>query len=395
MDQKDVYLIMVKFFSQEISEEEFKFLEDWLKKEDNLQEFKEYEKIWFAAGNNETGIYNLKQSKSRYLQFIRSEKQKENRQRKIGLPLLRIAAIFTGLFIGIYILITHSRQLTPPLVEYTQLEVSENENITLKTETGQVVELQEQVQKELKTDDGTLVGKYLGKDIIYQQGSRHAEKYVMHELAVPRGKRIDLVLADGTKVWLNSESVLKYPTNFSGKDRTVVLEGEAFFEVQKNQNKPFLVKTSDLTVRVLGTSFNLSSYKSDEEIKLTLEEGQVAMYKKENSFDLNKAVMVKPNQHASFNKKMNHKIKLRSCNPDQYSSWRFGKLQFRNEKLMYLIPKLERWYDVSIVNENEKIKSILFTGSFDNENILQVMETLKRNTGIKYQINNKQIQILP
>ncbi|WP_421918595.1 FecR family protein [Marinifilum sp.] len=395
MGKKDIHIILVRFFSQEAEREEISILENWLKEDENKKEFDQLEKLWFASESKESLSIDQKYSKAKYLNFIRSNRSKTAITRKLTMNILKIAAIFTGVILGAYLLYDYSNGLIPQVVEFSEMEAPKYDDAIIKTETGKIVKLGTDEQKELKATDGTLVKKHLGEDVTYHPESQQKKGAVMHELGVPRGKRVDLVLADGTKVWLNSESVLKYPTYFDGDERIVLLEGEAFFDVAKNRNMPFIVKTSDLNVRVLGTEFNLSSYKSEKNIELTLEEGSVGLYKKGQLFNPEKAVRVKPNQKASFNKTLNRNVKLIACNPEIYSSWRFGKLQFRHENFGVLIRKLERWFDVRIINDNKEIDDIAFSGDFDNEDIHQVMETIKRNAGIKYELSGDEIRILP
>ena len=395
MGNRDIHIILVKFFSQEADRDEIAILEDWLQEAENKKEFDQFEKIWFASESTEALTIDKDKAKARYFNFIKLQKEKKGITRKLTFNILKVAAILTGAIVGAYMLYDYSQSLIPQVVEFIEMEAPVYDEAIIKTETGKIVKLGVDEQKEHKATDGTLVKKHLGKDVSYHQEVKKSKSSVMHELGVPRGKRVDLVLADGTKVWLNSESVLKYPTYFDGDERIVLLEGEAFFEVAKNHSKPFIVKTSNLNVRVLGTEFNLSTYKTEENIELTLEEGSVALYKKDRIFNPQKAVLVKPKQQASFHKLENKNVKLTACNPKIYSSWRFGKLQFRHESFKELTRKLERWFDVTIINENEDIDDIAFSGDFDNEDIAQVMETLKRNTGVEYEITGNEIRILP
>jgi ferric-dicitrate binding protein FerR (iron transport regulator) len=394
MDIQDIHIIITKFFSHEASEQEVQQLDEWLKDASNQKEFKRLERLWFGAEQLNDFAKRKDLAKQRFRTFVREER-KTVKVRKLQLNVFKYAAIFIGLIIGAYFiyLFTPEMEELPQIAEYTEMEAPTQDQVFIKTESGEIVVLNAEEAKELRASDGTLIQKDSGEQVAYHSKIDDNVKTVMHELGVPRGKRMDLVLADGTKVWLNSESVIRYPTQFHGKQRVVVLEGEAYFEVAKDRNKPFIVKTSDLNVRVLGTSFNLSSYKTGKSIDLTLVEGKVGMYKKETKFNPKKAVLVVPNQRASYNKE-EKQMNLDDCDPDIYCSWIKGKLQFRNESFKNLKIKLERWYDVDIVNENLTLENIAFSGDFDNEDIQQVMETISRNTGIKYKINNRKIIIM-
>jgi transmembrane sensor len=218
-------------------------------------------------------------------------------------------------------------------------------------------------------------------------------------------------LPDSSRVWLNSETSLRYPVAFNGKTREVTIEGEAFFKVKKNPDKPFFVNTSDIKVKVYGTSFNVKAYPTERYIETTLIEGKLSITPKQGKLDGNQEIFLKPKDKLTYRKeglnphgisetdiskqsKLNtvqqakntapQVILAQNINPDQENLWKDGKLLFNNEKFIDLAIKLERWYDVKIHFENEEIKNFRFTGYFDKETINQAMEALKISSQRSY-----------
>jgi transmembrane sensor len=183
-----------------------------------------------------------------------------------------------------------------------------------------------------------------------------------NQLIVPYGKRSTLLLSDGTKVWLNSGSRLVYAPVFKGKTREVYLEGEGYFEVTKNANKPFLVKTDFLQVKVYGTKFDVQAYKSDNEYNTILLEGNVSLDLKENPNP--KEIFLTPNQKASLFKEQNEVLLSDIDNTEKYIGWIDGYLKFENETVNELIKRVSHYYNITI---DSRLESNLakFSGKLD------------------------------
>ena len=198
-----------------------------------------------------------------------------------------------------------------------------------------------------------------------------------NQVEVPSGQQAKLTLADGTQIWLNSKSKLTYPDHFFGKSREVLLDGEGYFEVTHNAKNPFIVKTSTLSVKVLGTSFNVSSYADDNNLHLTLVKGSVSIL---NPSDNQEIKRLKPNEMAVYSKKDNL-ISVSEVETDLYSSWRFGQFKFRKMNFEEISKQLSRNYNVTIVIRSKELINTTFNGSFYNyeplDHILKVLETNK------------------
>ncbi len=184
------------------------------------------------------------------------------------------------------------------------------------------------------------------------------QKASYSEVIVPLGQMSQIRLSDGSIVWLNSGSVFKYPASFDEKRREVFIDGEAFLEVAHNPKKPFVVNAPSFAVEVLGTAFNVEAYAADSYSSVTLVEGKVLLHANQEK---QKQRMV-PGQSASLH---NGKIdKLREVDTDFYTSWKEGKIVFRQESLEEIAKKMERWYNVEIQFKDEELKKLEFSGTF-------------------------------
>lgn len=205
------------------------------------------------------------------------------------------------------------------------------------------------------------------------------------EIKVPFGQMSQLKLSDGTKIWLNSGTTLRYPERFAENSRSVSIEGEAFFEVSKMPDKPFTVNTPDLKVEVLGTSLNLLAYKEDVATSVTLVEGKVVV----RNLTGKNIAQLSPGQMATKNK-TEANIEIRNVKIASYSAWIDGKIFFDDERLDQIAIKLERWFNVEIVFANERLKSHRFTGTIlKNKPVDQIMQALELLAPIrfKHQVN--------
>jgi ferric-dicitrate binding protein FerR (iron transport regulator) len=232
----------------------------------------------------------------------------------------------------------------------------------------------------------------------------------------PLGQRTRIILPDGSQVWLNSGTSIRYNTDFNLHHREVNMEGEAFFKVMPDKNKMFVVNTSDLKIRVHGTSFNIKAYPGEKMIETTLIEGNLSV--QSGNFPEGHEIYLKPNERLTYireNSKMEvasgnapEKRKsplkvqpkltlLRNIDTETEQSWKDGKLLFKDESFADLAVKLERWYDVKIHFMDEKIKSYRFTGKFDKETINEAMEALRISSqeSYRYDIEFRDIYLRP
>jgi transmembrane sensor len=240
------------------------------------------------------------------------------------------------------------------------------------------------------------------------------------EMIVPIGGKSQLILPDGTKIWLNAGSKLRYPSDFKSKEREVYLEGEGFFEVARDVKHPFLVRTSDITIKVLGTVFNVKSYPSEKTIQTTLISGSVIIEGKIGGNKIGPLATLEPNQMAIFlrkdrkmtiggnqgkshvsepensyspGKKQGDILVVDDINVETYTSWKNNSLIFENQPFENIAVELERRYGATIVFIDDSIKHYRFSGRFDEISIDQALNALKFASPFRYEIKNRTIYI--
>jgi len=205
------------------------------------------------------------------------------------------------------------------------------------------------------------------------------------EITVPFGQMSQLKLSDGTKIWLNSGTKIRYPEKFAENNRSISVDGEAYFDVAKMPDKPFIINTSDMKVKVLGTSFNLSAYAEDGATSVTLVEGKVMVEDNAGTCIGN----LTPGQMATKTKNQPN-LTIQNVQTGFYSTWIKGKICFDDEPLDQIATKLERWFNVDIKFADEHLKSHRFTGTIlKNKPVDQIMQVLEMLSPIrfKHQIN--------
>lgn len=197
-----------------------------------------------------------------------------------------------------------------------------------------------------------------------------------------------VTLPDGTNVWLNHSSSLKYPSSFHGNFRTTELNGEAYFEVAHNSKLPFIVKTGDIQIKAFGTTFNVMSYSDETQIETSLIEGRVDLEFIQPDGKIAPRLKMKPNNIAIYNKS-NKGISTRFIPDDRYFSWKEGKLVFNKEPLGEVAKKLSRWFNVDVQIKDPELLDLTYTATFVHETLPQVLELVALVSPISYSISNR------
>jgi ferric-dicitrate binding protein FerR (iron transport regulator) len=198
-----------------------------------------------------------------------------------------------------------------------------------------------------------------------------------------------VTLPDGSIVWLNHSSSLKYPAMFNENFRSVELNGEGYFEVAHNSKMPFVVKTGKIHTKALGTTFNIMAYPDDDKIEISLINGQVVLQQAEQNEKEIPILKMKPTDLAIF-QKSNNEISTRTINDDRYFSWREGKLIFNKEPMDEVAKKLSRWFNIEIQINDPELYDLTYTATFINETLPQVMYLIARVSPISYTISKRQ-----
>jgi len=229
-------------------------------------------------------------------------------------------------------------------------------------------------------------------------GKSNPAAVVYNTVNTARGNQYQLILADGSRVWLNSASSLRFPTSFTGNRREVELDGEGYFEVAKDASKPFHVKTRSQDIEVLGTHFNVNAYNDEEAIKTTLLEGKVRVASGEwqvaSGKSSNQEIMLKPGEQAVFTPHsplaINHSPDL-----DQVMAWTTGQFVFRDQRIENIMKQLSRWYDVEINYSGKPVQEGFNATIPRNVPVSKVLRLLELTTLVHFKIEGKKITVLP
>jgi transmembrane sensor len=267
-----------------------------------------------------------------------------------------------------------------------QHDIAPGKNIaTLTLANGKTITLSD-AKKGVVINEGKLSyndGSTVGQDLSTLRSTE-----VM--ASTPRGGQYQLILSDGTKIWLNAASSIKFPASFAGANqRKVVLKGEAYFEVVKDKGHPFIVESLGQIVEVLGTHFNVSANSDDQVIKTTLIEGSVKVVQSKT----NNTTVLKPNQQSVITEGVD-KIKVNTVDPESALAWKNGYFMFDDEDLESIMRKIAKWYDVKIIYEQKPV-GLSFIGTVSrSRNVSEVLHALERTGKIKFRIEDKKITVL-
>ena len=225
---------------------------------------------------------------------------------------------------------------------------------------------------------GGLVFSFLGKD-----GVPAIENEVKSTIYAPMGSRVSFNLPDGTSGMLNSGSSLTYSLPFA-KNRQISLEGEAWFRVISDKKNPFEINTGNSFVKVLGTSFNLSAYPSENYVEVVLQNGEVEFTNKEN----NEKVTLNPSERLIL---QDGKINKSVTDPTKYNAWIEGKLVFRGDPMVEVARRIERWYNVDVVLADKELENYSFRATFEDDKLINVLQLLSLTSPIKYQMSTPKL----
>lgn len=380
--EQNIEKLLVKFFMNAADINDLETLTNWLKKEEHKQIFKSYIKTNYAMDIN-MNEFDTENAKKEFLNKIRQDKKVLHKFKVF--KVLKYAAAAVIVF-GLGYFFQQGNTINSvdntPIIVNNKIE-SGTDKATLTLESGEEVTLVKgasfQTQNATSNGEEIVYNKAASKDIAYNY------------ITIPRGGQFQITLADGTQVWLNSESQLKYPIAFiEGETRQVELVyGEAYFDVSSSSNHKgadFKVYNQDQEIQVLGTEFNIKAYKGERNIYTTLVEGKVAI----NAGGQNKTLS--PGEQSNLNI-LNNTISIANVNIRQAISWRDGIYIFKRESLKEIMTTLSRWYDMEVIFEDKNLEDIPFIGSLNkNQSIIHILDDIKNFGVIKnYEINNKTI----
>lgn len=307
-------------------------------------------------------------------------------------PYKKWLGIAATLIVMMGLSLVYLQEESTPLAQPKALSVETSINrdvITLQLDNGTIQTISEDGNRTIINQEGAIVGSQQGTSINYS-GNNTNNTLIYNTLSIPNGKLFDLVLSDGTKVKLNSGSSIKYPVQFlPGNHRKVFLRGEAYFEIAKDTENPFIVNANDLEVQVLGTQFNLSYYPEDPEITTVLVEGSVELYKEGADKNSNTVTRLRPGQKAEW-KSAEKEMSVKQVDTELYTAWKEGYLLFKATPFSIIKTKLERHFNITIEDKDKRMENEVYTATFKEETIEEILEAFKEDISFSYtRVDNK------
>lgn len=271
--------------------------------------------------------------------------------------------------------------------EHIVVAQSAHHRVQLFLNDGRVVELQEMNKDSVLLEKGAGIFLDTSRSIVYTARQGDNAEPVYNTLLVPRCCEYHLVLADGTQVWMNSDSELRFPVDFIGAERRVYLKGEAYFQVAENAAKPFRVEAQEMVVEALGTGFDVNAYGDGGALVATLVEGSVRVSARVSGKDC----ILTPGNQAVLS---DRHLSVREVNVREVTAWKDGRFVFSNMTLEEIGRQLERWYDVQINFQDDGVRAYRFTGVMKRYNRLaQIAELIEETTDVRFQIDGRNIKI--
>ncbi len=385
MPKKEVKIIdsniIWKCFHGKLSDDEEKFLKEWLEEDRAHAEYFENAKSYFEEGSSfHRSPYNINSGWRKIDSHIRKRETRDN-YFKLGIAASLIIAISMVVWLSV------KNPTRADLKEYATLiepgtssaTLIIGDSITYEFNQGQRTSLVASLTN-IETD---------GSELEYVQRENSPTQAAIHTLAIPRGGEFVLKLSDGTTVWLNAETELKYPETFLGDERRVELNGEAYFEVAHNNEKPFYVVSGDHEVKVLGTSFNISAYEDEEQIVTTLINGGVRVQDKFDALELT----LEPLEQSTLERFANTLTK-KKVEPYQFVAWKEKTFYFEDRSLGDIMRIMARWYDIDVFFDDSTAAEIHFTGGFKRyEEFNKIGNKIEMTNEVQFEIKGNTVII--
>lgn len=381
MTDKRTDELIFRVLSGDFAAPDFARLMRWCEKsDDNLKYFLQLKKLWnLSAGARpdtaevERKLAELKAGAARFARH-------DARRRKI---LYGAAAAVIAIIVAVFAMTRQAGIPDIPVVAQQFPSYNAGDGITLTLEDGTILDVESAAADMTGgTDANPLDGVSISAEAVdYSIMAEAPAEVRMNTLTVGRGRKYMATLSDGTRVWLNSGSTLTYPVKFTGRTREVTMTGECYFEVSRDKERPFFVRTDDLTAEVLGTSFNVTAYENEGVCSITLAQGSVRAISGSDRMVMEPGMRVELDAGGTMS--------ASQVAPDDYSGWRNNRYVFRNATFGQILAKLELWYDVRIVNQSGIDGTMLFNGEFDDTDIESAIHSLCLNTSAGYEYDRQ------
>jgi transmembrane sensor len=303
-------------------------------------------------------------------------------------PSIAAAVILLLVSVGSYIYLTKSK---PQQISYSNDVAPGGNKAILTLADGRKISLTDTKVGNLAQQAGTNIIKTADGELTYRNldGSvTNDTNTPYNKIEIPFGGQYQVNLPDGTRIWLNAGSSLRYPTRFSVKERKVELSGEAYFEVAKNKALPFRVLTGKQVVEVLGTHFNVKAYIDESAVKTTLLEGSIKVTENQSSV----SKLLKPGQQSVL---ANNNLKISEADTEEAIAWKNGLFLFNDQNLDEIMLQVSRWYGVTVIFNDSSIKKQIFSGSISRfQNISQLLEVLESTGSVHFKIGGRRITVM-
>ena len=381
MKKKNIYddaSLIKKSLIKDLSDKEQKELDQLLDDQSLQDVYKELSDRGYLK--KQFMEYEKYSSQKAYREF------KERRGHSGRIRIVRWVAVVAAVWVlalGVTLWMTFGKkENVAPLPVASKIIPAGEKKATLTLADGTEVHVEE-ITAQVLQEKGMKI-EYRNGEIVYHKSEEKTTEVVYNKLEVPRGGECMIKLDDGTKVWVNAETKLKYPVAFVGDRREVVLDGEAFFDVAKNE-KPFIVKTSFGDVRVLGTAFGISAYASEPESYTTLVRGKVSVEREGI-----KPVVILPGEQVVTSK--DGKMIKQQVDVEEFVGWKDGIYVFKEKSLGEIMKTLERWYNISVDFQDKSLVDLPFTGNLKRYDDINVFfDALTRTGDMKYRVEGNQV----
>lgn len=380
----EIARIIQKSLKGKLSESEERQLSGWRKVSDeNERAFQRMiSEDFYTIGMEKLEMYDSRVAYGRFLQ----KKYQQRRKRRFLINMARVTAVALPFVIALVLYVGLNReeeQMVRPSLASNILPGTSKAVLTLAN--GQMIPLGKEATDSTIITDGTQISAS-GSGVTYASGVE-SESVVYNKLEIPRGGEFCLTLSDGTRVWLNSETSIQYPVAFGAKERRIFVQGEAYFEVAKDANKPFTVQFMSSSVTVLGTSFNIRAYPEEKRSQTTLAEGSVRIYSPGSS------MLLKPGEQAEVSALSGEMVK-QEVEVKNFTSWKDGRFVFEQQPLEDIMRTLERWYDIRVIFKDEGAKRISLSGNMKRYgDFSQVMKMLQMTGDVRFELHGNDVYI--
>lgn len=381
-----------KFIQGALTEDEKSDLENWKTKNDT-------NRLLFEEIIKESNIYQaLKENHPKNRERLKNviwEKiterlpeihQRSGRLRRI--LFLRIAAAFVIIAGGLAFFLFQQKNMPDEIVteSLTDLPAPGKSIATITLSNGKKIPVDSLYSGTLAIESGQKILKLANGQLLYEGENKNENSITIYNtLENPKGSKvIDIVLSDGSHVWLNSGSTLTFPAVFGGSQRKVIIEGEAYLDVAHNAAKPFVVETGNFRIQVVGTGFNVNAYEDDPLSKITLLKGSVRVMMDDSQH------LLKPGQQAQIQDRINI---LNNVNLSSITAWKEGSIEFQSADLKSIMKQIERYYDLEVVF-NGDVSDRKFTGSFSRKANLSEVLKIFEASNIHFRLNEKKLTVI-